>query len=66
MELMIENRRSKRVYESDVEGMKDRSRPCFRWLDGLKKACNSRLLELRDAIVKCMNRESRRDFVNGA
>ena len=26
-----------RVYESDVEDRNDRSRPCMRWLDGVKE-----------------------------
>ena len=39
-------------------------RPCTSWLDGVKKACNTRALELSDAKVKCMDRDQWRDFVN--
>ena len=53
VELMSEKRRSKRLYKSDVEGMKDRSRPWFMWLDAVKNACKARLPELRDVIAKC-------------
>ena len=47
---------SKRAYESMVEGRRDGGRPCARWLDGVRTACNERSLELRDAKVMCMEK----------
>jgi len=48
---------SGRLEECEVEGRRDRGRPRTRWLDGVKKACNARSLELREAKVVCMDRE---------
>ena len=48
---------TERVSDSDVEVRRDRSRPCVRFSDGVKKACSARSLELRDAKVNCMVRE---------
>ena len=36
----------------------------LRWLDEVKKMGNDRSSELRDAIVKCVDREQWRKFVN--
>lgn len=47
-----------------MEGRRNKDRPCTRWLDGVKKACNSILLELREAKVMCMSRQQKKDFVN--
>ena len=44
------------MYKSEVERRRNRGRPCARWKDGVKKACNARALELSDAKVKCMHR----------
>ena len=46
-------RLTKRVYGSEVEGRRYGGRPFTRRLDGVKKACNVRSLELRDAKVTC-------------
>ena len=35
-----------------------------RWLSAVKKACNARSLELRDAKVRFMNREQWMELVN--
>ena len=51
------------VYKTDVERRRDRGRPCKSWLDGVKKECSARSLELSDAKVMCMNRQHWRDFV---
>jgi len=48
---------TKRVYELDLEGRRDRGRLWARWLDGVKKVCDAVSLELRDPMVKCMDRE---------
>jgi len=50
----------------DVEGRRGRSRPYVGWLDRVKKACNARLLELREARVKCVDIQDWRVFVNSA
>ena len=42
---------AKRVYKSDVEGRRDKCRPCTRWLDGVEKARSVSSLELSDAKV---------------
>ena len=55
---------TKKVYESEVEGKRDRGRPCTRLLDAVKKAWNGRSLELRDVKLKCIEREHRRNFVS--
>ena len=36
---------------------KDKGRILTAWLDGNKKACEAKSLELRDAKIKCLNRE---------
>ena len=46
-----------RVNDSDVEARRDRSRPCIRLSNGVKKACSAKSLELRGAKVNCMVRE---------
>ena len=45
---------TKRVCNSDVEGRRDRSRPCVSFSNAVKNARNARSLELRDANVNCM------------
>jgi len=50
----------------DVEGRRGRSRPYVGRLDIVKKACNARLLELRDARVKCADIQEWIVFVNSA
>ena len=50
------------MYYFEDEGERVRGRFYTRWLDG---ACNARLLGLRDAKVKCINREQWKNFVNG-
>ena len=48
-----------------MDGRRTVGRPCTRWLDGNREACSARSLELRDAKVKCMDREQWQDLVNG-
>ena len=49
-----------------MEETRDRCRTFLTWLVGFKKVCIARLLELRDAKMKCRSRELGRDFMNGA
>ena len=58
------DRLTHRLSESEVEGGKDRGRLCMRLRDGVKKACNTRSLELRDTMMKCMDREQSSEFMN--
>ena len=44
-----------------MEGTRDRGRPWLRWLDIVKTACHARSLELRDATVKCIDKEKERE-----
>ena len=39
---MSEECSSKRKYGFEMEGKRDRGRPCTRWLHGVKKACKAR------------------------
>ena len=48
---------TKRVYESEVEGRKDRGMPSMRCLDMVIKECNTMSLEVTDAKVKSMDKE---------
>ena len=45
---------TKRISEIEVEGRRDRSRPCTRWLDWVKKPFNVKSRELIDAKAMCM------------
>ena len=54
------------VYESDVKGRSNRGRPCTRLLDRVKKAYKTRLFELSDAMVMCMDRGQWMNFGNCA
>ena len=56
---------TKIVYESEVEGRRDKREPCTKCLARGKKACNAWSLTLREAKVKCMDTEQWREFVNG-
>ena len=56
--------KSARLCEFEAEGRRDRGRPCTWWLNGTKKECTARSLELRDAKVMCMDREQWKDFVS--
>ena len=49
VERMSGERLTKRVYQFEVGGRRDRGRSCMKWLDGVKKACNARLPKLKDA-----------------
>ena len=63
-ERMSEDWFIERLYMSDFEGESFVGRCCTRWLNGTKKSCYARSLELRDAKVNYMDREQWEIFVN--
>ena len=52
-----EKRLAKIVYNSNMAGRRNRARPWLRNFIGVKTAINARSLLLRDASVKCIDRE---------
>ena len=64
MECMSEEWLARKVYESEVEGRKNRGMLYMKWVNGVEKLCIAMSLELRDAKVKCMDRKQWRDFGN--
>ena len=56
VERMGSERLTKRVYMSEVGGRRGRGRPPTRWIDGVKKACEDRDLDLEVAKVVCRDR----------
>ena len=50
------------MYESEVEGRRDKRKSCTKWLDRGKEACNARSLDLREAKVKRMDIGQWRQF----
>ena len=54
---MSVERLKKIVDDSDLEGRRDRGRPCLRWLGGVMKTCNARSLELINTKVMCIGKE---------
>jgi len=64
VERMSEERMTKTLQELNVEDRKDRGRLCKRWLNGVKKACNTRSLEQKFAKMNCMGPEQHNYFVN--
>ena len=65
VERMSEERLTESAYDSEVEGRRDRGRPCTSLLDAVEKAYHTRLLELSDANAMGINRQQWRDFVEG-
>ena len=59
---MGEFRLNKRVCKLCMKGRNDRNRPYAICLDVVKNVCDKRLLELRDAKMKCLGRKQRRYF----
>ena len=56
VERMGNERMTKRVYVSEVEGNRGRGRPPFRWRDGVRRACAEREIGLEEARGVCMDR----------
>ena len=48
-----------------MEGERHRGRCYLSSLDGVREACDASSLKLRDAKVKCVDREQWRSFLNG-
>ena len=57
VERMGGERLTKRVYMSEVEGVRGRGRPYFRFIDGVRKACADRNLGLEEARGMCRDRD---------
>ena len=47
---------TKRVYMSEVDGVRGRGRPPFRWKDGVRRACADRGVGLEEAKERCRDR----------
>ena len=56
VERMGDERLTKKVYKSEVGGERGVGRPRFRWIDGVKDACEERKIGLATARWKCRNR----------
>ena len=56
VERMGDERLTKKVYKSEVGGVRGRGRPHFRWIDGVKDACKRRRMGLATARMRCRNR----------
>ena len=57
MERMSGELLTRRVYESEVVGVRNRGKPCPRWLDGDQRSYNAETLELSDVKMLCNGRE---------
>ena len=64
VERMENERLTKRVINSKVDGRNVRGRPRFGWMDGVKKALNDRRLDVREAKERARNRNEWRVIVN--
>ena len=53
---MGDERLTKKVYNSEVVGERGVGRPRYRWIDGVKEACEERKIGLATARWKCRNR----------
>ena len=59
-------KRQSEVFGIEVVGtFKRMSEERFRYLDGLKNACNAKALEVRHTKVKNVDRKQRTDFASG-
>ena len=56
VERMGGERMTKRVYMSEVDGVRGRGRPPFRWKDGVRRACADRGVGLEEAKERCRDR----------
>lgn len=50
-------RLTERVYESEVDRRRVTGKSCTRWLKGVQKTYNARLMELSDVKMMCMDRD---------
>ena len=65
MERMEEGRIVKRVMNAEAEGIRDRGRPRFRWMDSVKRAVEVRGKSVREAREIASSRSDWRTFVDG-
>ena len=65
MERMEEGRMVKTVMNAEAEGSRDRGRPRFRWIDGVKRAVEVRGKSVREAREIASSRSDWRKFVDG-
>ena len=56
VERMGDERLTKKVNKSEVGGERGVGRPRYRWIDGVKEACEERKIGLATARLKCRNR----------
>ena len=54
----MSNAVERKIYKSDVEGRRDRYRPCTKRLDGVKKMYTARSLEFRNTKLMCMEKRN--------
>ena len=64
VERMGNERMTKRVYMSEVEGERGRGRPPFRWRDGVRRACAKREIGLEEARGLCLDRDAWRSMTD--
>ena len=64
VERMGSERLTKRVYMSEVGGVRGRGRPPFRWRDGVRKACMERGIGFEDAKEQCRDRNAWRSITD--
>ena len=64
VERMGSERLTKRVYMSEVGGVRGRGRPPFRWRDGVRKACMERGIGFEDAKEQCRDRNAWRSMTD--
>ena len=57
VERMGGERLTKRVYMSEVGGVRRRGRPPLRWIDGVRRACAEREMGLEEAREICRDRD---------
>ena len=65
MERMTDDRLTKRVYESEVEGVGRRGRPRMRWKDGVNKCLRERGVEWEEGCRMTGSRSNWRRLVHG-
>ena len=63
VERMDNERLTKRVTNSKVDGRNVRGRPRFGWMDGVKKAVSERGIDVREAKERARNRNEWRAIV---
>ena len=62
VEGMGNERMTKRVYMSEIEGERGRGRPAFRWRDGVRRACAKREIGLEEARGMCLDHNAWRSM----